>query len=48
MSWQTELTTITRTLINDLNEPYEYSDARIQQVLTVAGKYVQFDVNLDH
>lgn len=48
MSWQNELTIITRTLINDLNEPYEYSDARIQQILTVAGKYVQFDVNLDH
>lgn len=48
MSWQNELTIITRTLINDLDEPYEYSDARIQQVLTVAGKYVQFDINLDH
>lgn len=48
MSWQTELTIITRTLINDLDDPYEYSDARIQQVLTVAGKYVQFDVNLEH
>jgi hypothetical protein len=48
MSWQTELTIIVRTLINDLNEPYEFSDARIQQILTVAGKYVQFDVNLEH
>lgn len=48
MSWQNELTIITRTLINDLDEPYEYSDSRIQQVLTVAGKYVQFDINLDH
>lgn len=48
MAWQDELTIITRTLINDWNTPYEYSDARIQQVLTVAGKYVQFDVNLEH
>ena len=48
MSWQSEMTVITRTLINDLSDPYEFSDARIQQVLTVAGKYVQFDVNLDH
>lgn len=48
MSWQQEMTIITRTLINDLNDPYEYSDSRIQQVLVVAGKYVQFDVNLDH
>lgn len=48
MSWQNELTIITRTLINDLNEPYEYSDARIQQILTVAAKYLQFDINLDY
>lgn len=48
MSWQNELTTIVRTLINDLDEPYDYSDARIQQVLVVASKYVQFDVNLEH
>lgn len=48
MSWQTELITITRTLINDLDEPYDYSDSRIQQVLAVAAKYVQFDVNLEH
>jgi hypothetical protein len=48
MSWQNELTIIVRTLINDLDEPYDYSDVRIQQVLTVAAKYVQFDVNLDY
>ena len=48
MAWQDELTIITRTLINDLNEPYEYSDSRIQQIISVAGKYVQFDVNLNN
>lgn len=48
MSWQDEMTIITRTLINDWNTPYEYSDPRIHQVLTVAAKYVQFDVNLDY
>lgn len=48
MSWQNELTVIVRTLISDLTEPYQFSDERIQQVLTVAGKYVQFDVNLEH
>ena len=47
MSWQNELTIIVRTLINDLDEPYDFSDTRIQQVLAVAGKYVQFDVNLE-
>lgn len=48
MAWQDELTIITRTLINDWDEPYSYSDSRIQQILTVAAKYVQFDINLDH
>lgn len=48
MAWQNELTIIVRTLINDIDEPYEYSDSRIQQILTVAAKYVQFDVNLDY
>ena len=48
MSWQAELTFVVRTLINDLNEPYEFSDSRIQQIIPVAGKYVQFDVNLDY
>lgn len=46
MAWQEELTIITRTLVNDLNTPYEFSDCRIQQILSVAAKYVQFDVNL--
>lgn len=46
MAWQEELTIITRTLVNDLTPPYEYSDCRIQQILSVAAKYVQFDVNL--
>lgn len=48
MSWQNELTIIVRTLINDWEEPYDYSDSRIQQILTVAAKYVQFDINLDY
>jgi len=48
MAWQNELTIITRTLINDWKTPYEYSDQRIQQVLTVAAKFLQFDINLDY
>jgi hypothetical protein len=48
MAWQNEMTIITRTLINDLNDPYEFSDDRIKQLLTVSAKYVQFDVNLEH
>lgn len=48
MAWQDDLTLIVRTLVNDLDEPYTFSDNRIQQILTVSGKYVQFDVNLDN
>lgn len=48
MAWQEELTAITRVLVNDMVEPYQFSDLRLQQVLAVAGRYVQFDVNLDH
>lgn len=48
MSWQEHLTTLVRVLINDLTEPYEFSDDRMLQVITVSAKYVQFDVNLDN
>lgn len=47
MAWQDEMIITTRVLVNDLETPYTYSDDRIQQILVVAGKYVQFDVNLD-
>lgn len=48
MSWKTELPVIVRTLINDLVEPYSFTEERILQTLVVAAKYVQFDVVLDH
>jgi hypothetical protein len=48
MSWQIEIPLIVRTLINDLGDSPTYSDERLQQVITVAAKYVQFDVVLDH
>lgn len=48
MSWQIEIPIIVRTLINDVSEQPEYSDERILQVISVAAKYVQFDVSLDH
>lgn len=48
MTWQEELTLMVRVLVNDLDEPYAFSDDRIQQILAVSGRYVQFDVNLDN
>lgn len=48
MSWKIELPLIVRTLINDLSDNPSYTDERLLQVLTVAAKYVQFDVTLDN
>lgn len=48
MSWNIEMPIIVRTLINDLSDSPTYSDERLLQVISVAAKYVQFDVVLDH
>ena len=47
MSWQKEIVSIVRILINDINQPYSYSDQRLYQTIAVAAKYVQFEVVLD-
>jgi len=48
MSWKKEIPIIVRTLINDLAETPTYSDERLLQIISVAAKYVQFDVVLDN
>lgn len=48
MSWQAEIPIIVRTLINDLEDEQTYSDERLIQIISVAAKYVQFDVVLDY
>ena len=48
MSWQIEIPIIVRTLINDMSDTPMYSDDRLLRVISVAAKYVQFDVVLDH
>lgn len=45
--WEEYIITTVRVLINDLNEPYDFSDERIKQVALVAANYIQFDINLD-
>lgn len=47
MSWQNEIPVIVRTLIDDFGDIPTYSDDRLLQIIAVAAKYVQFDVNLD-
>jgi hypothetical protein len=46
-SWQLEIPIMVRTLINDLSATPTYSDERLLQIITVAARYVQFDVVLD-
>jgi hypothetical protein len=46
MSWKIEMPIIIRTLINDVENIPKYSDERLHQVIVVAAKYVQFDVDL--
>jgi hypothetical protein len=48
MSWQSEIPVIVRTLINDLDtDNPTYTDDRLLQIITVAAKFVQFDIVLD-
>lgn len=48
MSWKIEMPIIIRTLINDVENIPKYSDERLHQVIVVAAKYVQFDVDLNN
>jgi len=44
MSWDVTMVTMLRVLINDLVEPYTYSDARCDQLLVVGATYVQQEI----
>lgn len=48
MAWNIEIPIMVRVLINDLSDSPTYSDERLLQTITVAAKYVQFDVVLDN
>lgn len=46
MSWQNEISTILRYLINDVDfNSYKYTDSRIETTILVAAQLVQFDTN---
>lgn len=45
MSWQTEMTTILRSLLGDVVAPYTYSDERLQQVILTAAQLVTSSVS---
>jgi hypothetical protein len=45
MSWQTEMTTMLRVVINDIVAPYTYTDERLQQVIVVAAQLMLNDIS---
>lgn len=48
MSWSTEITLIVRTMINDLDSPYTYTDARIQKAIVIAGQILNSQIDFDY
>lgn len=44
MAWKSEIVPIVRVLINDLVEPYTYSNNRLYQVIVVAAQFVKEDL----
>jgi hypothetical protein len=45
MSWQTEISSVSRVLINDLSDNPSYDDERLLQLILVAAKYVSIEMN---
>ena len=45
MSWQQEMTTMLRVLINDMDDEQTYSDTRLEQLLVLSAKYVQQEIS---
>ena len=42
--WKTEMVIMVRHLINDLDQPYEYDDERIESLILIAAQFVLTDV----
>jgi hypothetical protein len=47
MAWKKEIVSIVRVLINDLNQPYSFSDSRLQQAIVVAAQFVKADLTFN-
>lgn len=48
MSWQTTLTLIVRGIIGDFDTPYQYSDQRLQQIITIGAQFVTSELTLPY
>lgn len=45
MPWDTEMVTILRVMINDLDSPYKFTDTRLKQVIVAATQIVTTDAS---
>lgn len=45
MAWETEGVLMLRHLINDVDAPYDYSDARLETTIAIAARYVNTDID---
>lgn len=45
--WQCEMTLLLRALINDLVEPYKYSNAKLEQIILASAKIIQPTLDFD-
>jgi hypothetical protein len=46
MSWEVELVQILRVIINDLDSPPTYTDARLKTIIVVAARYVVQEIDI--
>ncbi len=46
MAWQDEMVPMLRLMISDMDSTPVYDDTRLEQLLTLAGRYVQQEINL--
>ena len=44
MAWSDEMVVMLRAVIGDMNTPYEFNDASLQQLLVSAGQLIVIDV----
>jgi hypothetical protein len=48
MAWDTDLVTMVRVLVDDINSPQTYTDEYLKRVIITAGIIVEADVPLDY
>jgi hypothetical protein len=47
MSWESEMGTLVRHLVDDLTTPYTYADSRIEQTIATAAQLAIFEIDFE-